>query len=106
MDSSLIAQAHALPPELYNQIRTEVLSSPDLPSADVRINAAYQFQYHLHIDRASRQEFLCRPQATEFTFTSWDLLIKFFRVAHEMTPRPDFAFNMVRTGNAKPDCDG
>lgn len=102
MDFKLISKIHALPSELYNQIRAEVFSNVVDFTTSHNITSTFKFPYHLHINRGSRQDFLTQTSATEFTFISWDLLIKFYRIAQEMNPRPNFTFNMVHPGGTDP----
>lgn len=62
MDDALITRVHNLPPELYNQIRAEVLE-PDIPISSqkcpviTQVNASFKFPVQLHVDRTTRSAF-------------------------------------------------
>ena len=84
MDEDIIQRIQALPPELYNQIRAEVLDF-DLtsPLANQRykpITSSYSFPIHLHINAASRREHAERYFANIFVFSSVEVLRKFIAV--------------------------
>lgn len=54
MDDSLISRVHDLPPEIFDQIRTEVLTL-DVPKT-LRLRSGFAFPKPLHIDRYTRQK--------------------------------------------------
>ena len=81
MSTNLVQRVQDLPPELFNQIQSLVLSTSKYSADDpqyIRVTAAYEFPKQLQIDRFHRDEFAtsfyCK---TVFIFKSWDLFRKF-----------------------------
>lgn len=53
-NDDLITRVHALPPELFNLVRAEVLSCDNISAKFVHITWSYRFPKALHIDKHNR----------------------------------------------------
>lgn len=81
MDDDLISRIHALPPEIFNQIRTEVLT---LDAAKIlRIHSDFTFPKQLHIDRYTR------PKAAEQMFQGATVIFNGSRLPIHFTKNLD-----------------
>lgn len=78
--AELTERVQALPPELFNQIRDEVIYSQSESNAYSkyrRITAAYHFLTQLHIDKRARQRYAYKYlNHLTFVFTSPELFRK------------------------------
>lgn len=76
MDDNLIKRVHALPPELFNQIRDEVLDPPT--SKVITIDASFNYPVQMRINRSHREAF-CKKyfQNAILKFDSVRILSKF-----------------------------
>lgn len=97
MDIQLISRIHALPPELYNQIRDEVLAI-QTPNK-THVIATYKFPYNFHLNKASRKHFVTSylNQVT-FVCTSWDVLKQFLAVLRSSQLQLSCRFEMIHFG--------
>jgi hypothetical protein len=75
---------HDLPPELFNDIQSLVLSTSESRTATpqyIRVTAEYEFPKQLQIDRFHREDFATQFYGnTVFIFDSWGLFRKFMSV--------------------------